>query len=196
MKKRIVFTALCSLLTYATFCQINLTQFNQVRLKTNQTGLMILGTWAIGNIAIGASLMSNRMGEDKYFHQMNLGWGAVNLALAGVGYYVASKADPASFDLHQTIQEQHSIQKILLLNVGLDVGYMLGGAYMMERAKNITERPERMRGFGKSIILQGAFLFLFDIGFYLAHAQHNEALKPLLEGLSFTGNGVRFSYVF
>ena len=38
-----------------------------------------------------------------------------------------------------------NIQKILLLNAGLDVGYMLGGLYLTERSKNTEKNPERIK---------------------------------------------------
>lgn len=76
-----------------------------------------------------------------------------------------------------------------MLNIGLDAAYMLGGAYLLERAKNNITNLDRFTGFGKSILMQGAFLFVFDIGFYMAHNMNNSKLEPLLGGLKFTGNG-------
>lgn len=160
--------------------------------------MTILGTWALGNIAVGATLMGKREGEDKYFHQMNLGWGAVNVALAGFGYYTASKTDPATLDLYASMNAQHQLQKILLLNTGLDIGYMLGGAYLIEHSKNtaLDKKPERLEGFGKSIILQGAFLFVFDLTTYFVLASNNEDLRPLLGSLQFTGERIGLLWQF
>jgi hypothetical protein len=173
-----------------------LTDFNAERLQKQKVSMMILGGWAVGNIALGATLASQRDGEDRYFHAMNAGWNLVNLGLATAGYLSAVKADPSALSLYESINEQHSIQKIFLFNAGLDVGYMLGGAYLMERAKNTENKPERLRGFGKSIVLQGAFLFAFDLGAYYWQASGNSDLQPLLEGLSFSGNGVQLRLQF
>ncbi|MFK7950125.1 MAG: hypothetical protein AB8G11_21215 [Saprospiraceae bacterium] len=173
-----------------------MTQFNEVRLNTNTKGLTVLGTWAAGNLAIGSIMMTQTKDEAKYFHQMNAAWGGINLAIAGFGYFNALSADPSSFSLLETINEQHSIQKILMLNIGLDAAYMLGGAYMIERSKTNTENPLRLSGFGKSIVMQGAFLFVFDIGFYIAHNLNNPKLEPFLSGLTFTGNGFHFAMNF
>ncbi|MEQ8702631.1 MAG: hypothetical protein RIC19_01865 [Phaeodactylibacter sp.] len=179
------------------YAQTNaLLDFNQNRLQKQKTSMMVLGGWAIGNIALGATLASQRSGESRYFHGMNAGWNLVNLGLATAGYIAATKADPSAFGLYESINEQHSVQKIFLFNAGLDVGYMLGGAYLMERSKNTEDKPERLRGFGKSIILQGGFLFVFDLAAYLWQANGNDDLQPLLQGLSFTGNGVGFRYQF
>ena len=163
-----------------------LTDFNQQRLKKQQAAMLVLGAWAVGNVGSGLALRGQTTGADRYFHEMNIGWGAINLTLAGLGYWSSMKADPGSFDLASTIAEQHKIQKILLLNTGLDVGYVLGGAYLIERSKNTTDNPERLKGFGRSIILQGGFLFVFDLATYLVHANQNKDIPKLLEGLSFT----------
>ena len=176
----------------------SLYDFNENRLRKQKTAMTVLGTWAVGNIAVGASLMGNRKGSDKYFHQMNLGWGAINLALAGFGYYSAVNTDPGSFGLYETMNQQHRFQKILLFNAGLDVGYMLGGAYLIERAKTTpdSKNPERLKGFGQSIILQGAFLFVFDLATYLVLAKDNENLQPLLGNLTFTGDSIGLVWQF
>jgi hypothetical protein len=176
----------------------SLYDFNENRLRKQKTAMTVLGTWAVGNIAVGASLMGKREGTDKYFHQMNLGWGAINLALAGFGYYSAVNTDPGSFGLNETMNEQHRFQKILLFNADLDVGYMLGGAYLIERSKNTpdSKNPERLKGFGQSIILQGAFLFVFDLATYLVLAKDNENLQPLLGNLTFTGDSIGLIWQF
>lgn len=197
MKKEILFTLCFVCVAMIAFGQVSdLTQFNEIRLNTNTKGLTILGTWAAGNLAVGSIMMTQTEGEAKYFHQMNAAWGGINLAIAGFGYYSAMSADPAGFSLLETINEQHSIQKILMLNIGLDAAYMIGGAYMMERSKTNTENPLRLSGFGKSIVMQGAFLFVFDIGFYIAHSMNNPKLEPFLGGLSFTGNGFHWAMNF
>lgn len=121
---------------------------------------------------------------------MNALWNTVNLGIAGFGYYSAFKTDPASFDLYQTISEQHKIQKVLLFNAGLDIGYMATGLYLRERAKNTSnaEKALKFKGWGKSIILQGGFLFVFDVITCYAFSRDNANLIPILEGLSFSGN--------
>lgn len=173
-----------------------LTDFNAERLRKQKISMMVLGGWAVGNIAVGTTLASQRSGEDRYFHGMNAGWNLVNLGLATAGYLSATKGDPGALGLYESINAQHQLQKIFLFNAGLDVGYMLGGAYLIERAKQTENKPERLRGFGKSIALQGAFLFVFDLGAYFWQASGNGDLQPLLEGLSFQGNGVSFRMQF
>lgn len=176
----------------------DLQHFNEIRLNKTKTAMTILGTWAVGNIAIGSVLSSKKEGEEKAFHQMNALWNGVNLTLAGFGLYTAITADPASFGLYETFNEQQKLQKILLFNAGLDVGYMAGGLYVRERGKNTVdlEKSMKYKGWGKSIVLQGAFLFAFDLGTYFVLSGNNPELKGLLEGLSFNGTGIGWRTVF
>ena len=188
--KTIIF--LIVLFLYSAFYAQTVVQFNQSKSKVDQKLMLTLGTWSLANTAVGIYGWSKTEDESKYFHQMNAAWGGINLAIAGFGYYNSMSADPASFSLLESINEQHNIQKVLMLNIGLDAAYMLGGAYMIERSKTTIDNPERLSGFGKSVIMQGAFLCAFDIGFYIAHNLNNPKLEPLLSSLTFTGNGFHF----
>ena len=160
--------------------------------------MTVLGTWAVGNIALGSILSAQREGEDKYFHQMNALWNGVNLTLAGVSFYTLSKQDPASFGLYESMQESRKLQNILLFNTGLDVGYVAGGLYLRERGKTETDpvKAARYRGWGKSIVLQGAFLFAFDLTAYFILKSDNEFFRPIIEGISFSGNSLGWRMQF
>jgi hypothetical protein len=86
-------------------------------------------------------------------------------------------APNSAFDMYGL---QTDLDKVLLFNAGLDLAYIAGGFWLVERSKNADKRPERLKGYGQSVILQGAFLFAFDIAFY---ALHQKMKVP--EGLSF-----------
>lgn len=190
MKKAILTITFIHLLGLAYLQAQDLLAFNQQRLEKQRVSMMVLGGWAASNIVLGGVLASQRTGEDRYFHLMNAGWNAVNLGLAAAGYYSAVNTDPGALDLYGSMQAHYNTQKIFLFNAGLDVGYMAGGLYLMERAKNTTDRPERLRGFGKSIVLQGGFLFVFDLAAYWVQARGNKDLAPLLQGFSFDGQSI------
>ena len=174
-----------------------LPDFNQTRLDRQRNAMLVLGTWAVGNLAAGAVLQGQRTGEDRYFHRMNAYWNGINLLLAGSGLYTALTTDPAGMDLIESLRQQGRLEKILLFNAGLDVGYMLGGAYLMERARRPDqENPERLRGFGKSIVLQGAFLFAFDLGAYFYLHQDPETVPGLLGAVQLSGDGLGMVWRF
>ncbi|WP_144602614.1 DUF6992 family protein [Algoriphagus algorifonticola] len=161
--------------------------FNQTRLDYNQKGMLILGSWAVGNMIWGGIGASQSMGENKAFHQMNLYWNSVNLIIAGLGYWQATKESPGT-DFWQTMDAQNGIEKILLFNAALDLAYMGGGLYLKERG--LRKSNERLIGFGKSVILQGAFLLVFDGIMYSFHSAHAKDLPEIVQNLSLSPTGV------
>ncbi|MBA3868446.1 MAG: hypothetical protein H0X30_04780 [Anaerolineae bacterium] len=56
-------------------------------------------------------------------------------------------------------KESRNLRRLLWINAGLDVGYILGGWCYSNRE---VARPFR-RGLGLGIILQGALLLVFDV---------------------------------
>lgn len=81
-------------------------------------------------------------------------WGAVDAVIAIVGAGTAARrkstADPK--------KEALFIRKVLWINFGLDVLYILGGFWVIQ-----TYSESFWQGTGWGIVLQGAFLFLFDL---------------------------------
>lgn len=163
--------------------QNDLQDFNQRRINLNKQGMIVLGSWALSNMAISSLRLGAANPEVKAYHQMNLGWNAVNLVIAGFGVYNSLNANE-NLQLAESILEQNKISKILLFNAALDIGYMLGGAYLLERAKNDIEQRDRLRGFGKAVIVNGAFLLVFDSILYYMHAQNEtNTLIPILKSI-------------
>jgi hypothetical protein len=171
---------------------IDLKSFNERRIKDTKKDMLILGGWALGNMAVSGILLANTEGGvSKGFHQMNIGWNAVNVTIAGFGYLAAMKSNPASFDLFGSVDEHYKLQRLFIFNAGLDVGYIAAGAFMMERSKSTLKNPEQMKGFGQAIIVNGAFLFVFDLANYFIQSGHNDQIKLLL-----TNNGLGLSLHF
>lgn len=171
----------------------DLVQINEDRISMNKNGMLILGSWAVGNIALGGIAMTQTSGNVKYFHQMNAAWNTVNLAIAGFGYYGLRNQNTA-LSLSETIHEYHNFEKILLFNAGLDIGYMAIGAYLWERG--IRTDSSRLRGYGQSMILQGGFLFTFDVILYVLSRSQSSGLIDSLDNLQFSGNGLSFTIPF
>ena len=72
-------------------------------------------------------------------------------------------------------------------NVALYLVYLAGGLYMKERG--LRKSNERLIGFGKSVILQGAFLLAFDGVMYGFHQAHGKELPELLQQVSLGATG-------
>jgi hypothetical protein len=132
--------------------------FNQTRLDYNQQGMLILGTWAVVNLVLGAVASFRMRGQTQAFHQMNAYWNVVNLGIAAYGFWQASQV--AVLDFWEVLVAQQQIEKILLANAALDFGYIALGLFLIERGRRLEK--DKWLGFGKSIVLQGAFLLLFD----------------------------------
>lgn len=165
------------------FCQSDSTYFlhDIKRINRQKIGMQALGGWSIANIATGIALKNNVKGEDFYFNQMNIAWNVFNLGIASIGYLNVRKEKPSviAMDVHQ---KQLKLEKAFLFNSGLDVAYVCGGLWLLERARNYENPKEfdRFRGLGRSLILQGTYLFLFDLSFYLIETSHANKLREAM----------------
>jgi len=151
------------------------------RIHRQKTGMQVLGGWSIANIVAGLALRSNATGEDEYFNQMNVAWNVFNLSISTLGYLNTRKEEPGLTAMG-VLEKQLKLEKSLLFNAGLDISYIFGGLWMLERARNYEDKKEfdRFRGIGRSIIMQGGFLFLFDLSFYLIETSSSSKLKETM----------------
>lgn len=150
-------------------------------------GMLALGGWAVGNIAVATPLaLSSGDPVAAGFWEMNALWNTVNLALAA-GTLVANDADdgydtrgaaddaPAAtprplptWQDERYRAESHRLEKILLFNAGIDLAYMTLGAWLWDRGTRGLEGPagvssQRLTGWGQALVVQGGFLFAFDL---------------------------------
>ncbi len=108
---------------------------------------------------------------------MNLAWNAVNLGIAGYAMWNFSQQDIFAMPLPDLADDHLRIKKLYLINEGLDVLYIAAGAYMIHRSGKASRRPDMLRGFGRSVALQGGLLLVFDAAMYLLQ-QNNERMFP------------------
>lgn len=89
-----------------------------------------------------------------------VGWGLVDAVIALVGRRStrrkqrAAETDPAAAG-----DERRSLARLLWINTGLDVFYVLGGVWLLRK----RGEEASWRGHGWGVIVQGAFLFFFDL---------------------------------
>jgi hypothetical protein len=83
------------------------------------------------------------------FGQQAIGWGLIDALIA----LIAGRSAARSIN-------GRTLRRILLINAGLDVLYMLGG-FLFARTKGAADDKRRGQGWG--IVLQGLFLFNFDL---------------------------------
>ncbi len=170
--------------------QAGLNSFNRERNKITRTGMIVLGSWSAANLIYSGIATGQTSGTTKYFHQMNVMWGGINLGLAALGYIGTKNKD--GLNIVQSLKQQAGIEKTYMLNMGLDVAYVAGGFYLKERAKNSTKNQQKFKGYGESIILQGAFLFVLDGVLFAVHNRHGKKIYKMLDKVQFgaTGNGL------
>ncbi len=103
----------------------------------------VLGTWAAASVVGGALLTTSP--RTRGFGRQALTWGAVDGALAWVGARRRQAKGPT---------DPHHLRRVLLVNVGLDVGYLAAAAWLL--------RDGRWRGDGAGVAVQGGFLLVLD----------------------------------
>ena len=150
----------------------------------------ILGGWAIANIASGTAGAVRTGGSLSHFHEGNALWNTVNLGIAAMGYYNAHKRLNQGSDKtpREQAREVRQLDKVLLINAGLDVGYMTGGLVLNDYG--IRKNKARWEGYGKALVLQGAFLLLYDTYLILSHRELNGKAEDILSRLSVGPNRV------
>jgi len=154
---------------------------NEQRIRINRAGMGALMGWAGLNMAVGTAGYATASGRRKYFHQANAVWNVVNAALAAGGLMAAANEVPGDYGLVETVRRAEAIEKLLLVNAGLDVGYVAVGAFLRERGARVGS--QRLRGYGDALLLQGGFLFAFDAVLYGVHrsntADFYETVRPV-----------------
>ncbi len=138
-------------------------------LAVERQHLVVLGGWAGANLA-GASLglaLADTPAA-RTFHGTNAAWNVVNLGIAvagGVGVAQRTRAGPPDL---ATLERQHrGLQTALAVNLGLDAVYIGTGAVMWGAGGDV--RGLDVASMGRSLVLQGAFLVVFDAVFLARH---------------------------
>lgn len=137
--------------------------------KTYKTGMRTLAGWSIINIGTGLYGNFHYEGETKYFHQMNALWSTVNLSLSTAGLLRKTRFESTE----KQIAFSKKLENTLAINTYLDLGYIVAGGLMVGLP---SETNTQLRGYGKSIIIQGVFLFVFDEVFKIALRNQRESI--------------------
>lgn len=149
--------------------------WQQQSLRHQQNGMLILGSWAGLNLLTGGLGYARTDGSRSYFHQMNAAWNTVNAGIAYFGY--KGTLTNTSVTSAEILYDMNRFDTILLVNAGLDVLYISGGAWLAYRGYKLGK--ERWKGYGQAIILQGSFLMAFDLLLYASHTKLSKQLSSL-----------------
>lgn len=146
-------------------------EWNRRRLLREQEAMKVLFIW--GNVNLGTGVVGTIALEDesdyKWFSMLNAGYGAVNTTLGLLGINRTKKQLKSLPTLEEGYRDLRRTRNILLVNAGLDVGYIVTGVLLRDQIlfDDPGFFPERMsvfkrRGFGASLIVQGSALLIFD----------------------------------
>ncbi|MBU6262482.1 MAG: hypothetical protein KGO00_05760 [Bacteroidetes bacterium] len=166
------------------------------RIDITRNYMTALGAWGLLNVVQGSISATNTVGPEHYFHQMSAYFNAVNVGIAAAGFLGIKKQLLKTNTLTSEIKAQRQIQKILLINSALDVGYFATGLIL--RNVGIKNLNPKTQGYGGSIMLQGAFLLVYDLLQYGAHHKNGKKLGQKIGVWSFgpTTTGMGLSYRF
>ncbi len=103
----------------------------------------VLGVWAVGSVIAGAALAARP--RTRGAGRQTLLWGAVDGAIVTGGALARRRRGPT---------DPARLRQVLLVNAGLDVGYVATGAALV--------RHGRWAGDGRAVVVQGAFLLVLD----------------------------------
>ena len=116
---------------------------------------LLLG-WAAASMGVGLALWRSDDPLRRGVGEQYAGWGAVNALIALIGRRPPAEAN----SLVETAARKRTLSRLLWVNTGLDVLYVLGG-WRVLRGRGAADA--RWRGRGLGIMLQGGFLFFFDL---------------------------------
>ncbi|MCC9166463.1 DUF6992 family protein [Pontibacter harenae] len=157
-----------------------LVSFNLWQAEVLKAGMGALAAWALLNIIIGSFKLTKASRSKRYFYQMNIYWNIVNILIAGTFLYFLLTEDVTNTTLAESLRQHLWYKKVLYANVGLDVSYIILGAYLKERSRNIA-KTEQYLGWGESLVLQGVVLFILDLVLTVLLELPSESLLSLIQ---------------
>jgi hypothetical protein len=125
-----------------------------------------LALWASATMAGGLLLARRPHPSTRAFGRQSAAWGLINACIALGGQYAAERAQARATPARERAQARW-LRRLLWLNAGLDVFYILGGLWAARQP------AARRRGHGAAVIVQGLALFIFDT----YHAQKVPAIE-------------------
>jgi len=118
----------------------------------NKAMNVLLG-WSIASIVVGTPLAFQSSIVLRDIGIQSIAWGAIDGAIAIFGKNSANNKIEKGYLAEK---EKQSFHRILLINTLLDIVYIGVGTALVASGK------QKLKGHGYGVIIQGAFLFIFD----------------------------------
>lgn len=150
------------------------------RKKHQLGGSISLLTWSVANLGVGAGGWA--LADDtrwKAFHRANFLWNTINVAIAIPSVIGAAREDPTEWTLGSLMTSDRSLVLAYGINTGLDVAYVFAGAFLHEYGRRIDS--DDLVGTGWSLMIQGGYLFIYDLVMWMTHAKGAKAVRVMPE---------------
>ncbi|TVQ89224.1 MAG: hypothetical protein EA397_15735 [Deltaproteobacteria bacterium] len=152
----------------------DLQRLGERRWRTERTGMKVLLGWSVANLGAGtAGALTLQDPRQRAFMGGNATWNIVNLGLAGAS--LLGNRRPKRFEHPEVLHQAERLERTLLINTGLDVAYMVAGWALIERG--LRQDQPSLQGLGDALLVQGGFLFGFDLTLLLVHNRWTRRLK-------------------
>ena len=122
-------------------------------LRHQKRAMNVLLGWSGASVIAGSAMLFNDSRTIRDFGIQNIAWGVID---GGIALY-ARRSILDKWDSNISFQEEkRNFRKLLLINSLLDIAYVGIGTAMAASGR------DKLKGHGYGIIVQGAFLLLFD----------------------------------
>ncbi len=162
-----------------------------------QAHLWRVGAWGLANAVGGAALAlaSDRSADAGRwaFGVQSGAWGVVNVGIAVVGLVGGPGEVTGEWAL--ALAAENGYADVLLVNLGLNVGYAAVGGTLLAVAGRGVPNPAAWRGHGAALVLQGAGLFVLDGVAVLATRGRLGALVDLASRATVSASGTGVTLV-
>lgn len=138
--------------------------------QMNRNKRILLG-WGLANVATGAALFGSDLRD---FGVMNASWGLINTGIAWYAMRTTPRFSPSRHGHVDLLKHEQRFNRIVALNTGLDAGYMVAGMFMMYSGSNA-----QIRQYGTSVLIQGAFLFAYDLFLMIESGRYLDRITVL-----------------
>ena len=138
--------------------------------KKQQQSLSLLSGWSVGNLIFSPLSTKNLFSPEttnEHFHQMNFSWNLLNVGIASLGHIIVNKDSKKPWDMKTLYDKKTKAEKNIIINMGLDITYMISGLLLKNNAKKNNSEYSMNKGYGNSLILQGGYLLFYDAIFLM-----------------------------
>lgn len=138
----------------------------------------------MANTAAGVAIaLTTSRDEDPGQHGFGLqtaGWGIINTGIAAAGLAFSGRGDTPE-TASEALAAESRWGQILVLNEGLNLGYMMVGSALVVVSERGLNRGEEVKGHAWAVVVQGLGLFILDGVAWLGHRERMAEFGELLD---------------